>query len=40
MARLLLVAVLVAGLAGCEGLWVRGKASEHGPNSVRVGIPL
>jgi hypothetical protein len=40
MTRLLLVAILLAGLAGCEGFWVRSKASEHGPNSIRVGVSL
>jgi hypothetical protein len=40
VACLLLVAVLLAGLGACEGSSVRGKGSEHGPNSVRVGIPL
>jgi hypothetical protein len=31
---------LSLALGACEGIFVRGNASEHGPDHVRVGIPL
>jgi hypothetical protein len=38
--RAVLAVVLVVSLAACEGFWVKGRASEHGPNNVRVGVPF
>jgi hypothetical protein len=38
--RLLGILVLVLVLAGCEGTFLRGSASEHGARNVRVGVPL
>ena len=40
MVALAALLALTVGLAACEGIFVRGNASEHGPDHVRVGIPL
>jgi len=39
MRRAIAVLFLVLALAGC-GLFVRGRASEHGPNNIKVGVPF